>query len=49
MPTKRTVTFEIRELWLGTEEEYAAARQLVRRLIAGAWARAAQRVGGWPG
>ena len=40
MPIKRTVTFEIREQWYGTEEEYAAARQLVRRLIVGSWARA---------
>ena len=39
MPTKHTVTFEIRELWLGTEEKYVAARRHVRRL-AGAWARA---------
>ena len=40
MPIKRTITFEIREQWYGTEEEYAAARQLVRRLIVGSWARA---------
>ncbi len=43
MLTMLTVTFEIRELWLGTEEEYVAARRHVRRL-AGAWARALRRV-----
>ena len=38
MPSR--VSFEVRELWLGTPQEYAEARQIVQRSGLAAWARA---------
>ena len=44
MPTKHTIPFRVRELWIGTEAEYAEARRHVRKRIVAAWARAFRHV-----
>ena len=44
MPTKHTIPFRVRELWIGTEAEYAEARRHVRKLIVATWARAFRHV-----